>query len=242
MSVAKSRNILFAIFAILAINAVTSASAFAAKCEKKTGSGKHVLCVGKELELFVSSAMINVADDTTHDYVLSASGVSILCTTVKTPATGNKSKIEGAAEVVKLKELVLEFSGCTVSAPANCKVKEAIVTEKLEGKALAASEVLFFPEAKGTTFATLTLENNGGICTIAGKDKVTTEGKKAEVGPQCVAPNIELESAFDQLFECKGAKSHLEFINKPAEFSGRFLALFLLAGGVEDLWMIEEGS
>jgi hypothetical protein len=175
-------------------------------------------------------------DGSPPDYVLSAAGITILCSELLSTLT-LQSALKG---VIKFGSFQLHFVKCKVAAGEHCVLEnELILTEKLNGKVIAKKEVEFYPET-GTTFATIKINSSGGECLVAGNDKVVAKEGKAEEGPICLIPSAE-EVTASKLLECGAKPSNLKFAGKEAKFSGNFLAIYLVAEK-EEKYSYVEGS
>jgi hypothetical protein len=204
-----------AIVVTVAFSGLASASASAEACTKKSGTGHQFLCVNKERvpvgKLYKFKGLIF-----SHTVLLGGPFVDILCTVIQYEGESHQ---EG--DYVRLLKLVLFYKSCLVGKPSHCAIeKEAITSNELSGETLSPEEVLFLPTS-GSTFATATLVNSGGTCTIAGKGSVTTIGKEeGEHGPACTIKEPEVEKT-THVLKCAGAKAErLEFFKETAALEG----------------------
>jgi hypothetical protein len=232
----RLKLVTLSMLAVMAVGVVASASASAANCEQKA-NGKFALCLGASPGVLTAG---NFSTDVTRDgtsvYELkSESGVEVLCSAIN--SLGG-TILGTTTPAVTILGLVLDFSTCTVEAPAKCTVEEKITTESLEGVILKKEEIEFIP-TKGEVFAALKFENKGTeICSLKGQSLLvkTVEGK----GQGCLAPGIETPAKL-HLLECRTAKSHLSLGGSPATFKGNFDANLLSSGGVEETFSVIEG-
>lgn len=235
----KIRLIMLSLLAVFAVSAVASASASAALCKEEPGKKLFTLCLGKELTL--AEGEFNVDITSVGKTTLTASEIEIPCEKILPLLV----LLDSLGGVVKILPFKIHFVECTVTKPAHCVVepssteKGLILTLELDGIVKPGGEILFLP-VSGSHFTTIVLKSSGGTCTIAGSDEVTSEGKKAEVGPLCFLHEIE-KTVKLHLLLCEKGKSHLEFIKKPAEFIGTFSTILLLEEKIEDEWAIIEG-
>lgn len=236
----RFRLILLSLFAVFGLNAVASASASAAACKAEAGSGNFVICEGAALELVLGNLKLNILPDPEDPPIkLKNAAVTVECTLVHNEnlakeLVGTLDSIKNGVKFeVQVLKLILAFSMCKASA--NCEVAEPIDTLELEGVVDGKQLILFYPAANGTHFATLVLK--GKKCLVAGEVKVTTENNEAKKGPLCEAKDIEKTKEL-HLILCVGAKSHLLFGGKAAEFEGPFDVKL----ETSLLWDIIEGS
>lgn len=116
------------------------------------------------------------------------------------------------------------MKNCHVATPAKCAVehakeKGAITSEALTAKTLSPTESRFFPTT-GDVFVKITYTNNGGTCTIAGTEAVSTEGKKeGEYGPivTFTAPEA---SELAHSFTFHKSQTYLEFFEERYTIEG----------------------
>ncbi|HEY2142656.1 MAG TPA: hypothetical protein VGG98_11435 [Solirubrobacteraceae bacterium] len=205
---ANYRIVLAALLAAMAFGTIASASASAAECPG-TETGKVALCIeGKKTVGEVPfTAKANFGAVLTIE-----GGIAIKCGKVSSKGTFLPVASNAA---IKVSKLTVEFTSCTMSAPANCRVKEPFTLEKLSGEATETT-FTFFPAENQTRFGVLTIINSGGTCAIGGADAVTTEGHKTSLGPVCTLSKVTEESAEHEA-NCPGSKSHLEINAAPAE-------------------------
>ncbi len=229
---AKIRLVMLSMLAVVAVGAIASASASAAECKQGTEK-KFAFCVGsaktltegKEFDIDVASSGENV---------LEAAGITIKCPKILETLT----LLTAEKGVVKFNKFQLHFVECAVTVGEHCVLESALIlTEPLNGLAIAKKEVKFYPES-GTQFATITILSSGGTCLVAGKDKVVAKEGKAEEGPLCGVPTAETP-ATSHLVECGGKASNLKFAGKEATFKGNFTATYLAAGKATEYSFIE---
>jgi hypothetical protein len=206
------------LLAVFAVSAVASASASAAEC-KKEANKKFVFCAGTAKTLSEGNHTLKIAGS--GEDLLSAAGIKIKCKTIEPTET----VLNSTSGVVTFGKFILTFTGCTVTEGEHCVLENAtIVTEPLNGKAIAKEEVQFYPE-KGTLFATIKINSSGGTCLVAGSDKVVAKEGLEKEGPQCGVPTAET-AATSHLVECGSKASHLKFAGKEATFTGNFTATY----------------
>ena len=204
-----------AFVATVAFSSLASASASAEACTKKAGTGHQFLCVNKERvpvgKLYKFKGLI-----VSHTVLLGGKFFDILCTIIQFEGESHQ-----VGDYIRLLKLILLPKSCRLEKPPHCAIeKEEFATNELSGRTLSPEEILFLPTS-GSTFATVTMLNSEGTCTIAGKDTVTTVGKEeGEHGPACTVKEPEVEKA-THVIKCAGAKAErLEAFKETASLEG----------------------
>jgi hypothetical protein len=235
---------LLSVLAVCAVGVVASASASAALCKAEGGGSKFALCFNEPLELVEGKFGLHITNaKPATEFILKGSGVEIKCPEILLQLGATLTAGTGVSLGIRFAGIILHFVKCQLPVPENCKIKEELViTTTLDGvppKPAEDKKILFLPE-KGTNFSTITVEENGGTCLIAGKQNVTALNSNEGEGPLCNAPDIETTTIL-HLTECTGTTklTHLKFAGKEVEFKGNFSTLL---EGMKTKWAIILGK
>jgi hypothetical protein len=208
-----------------------------AHCDKKSVPGKgkfgHVVITAKKntpLSITNQGTKNNTTESTNTVFkgILAGIAVEVECKTFEGEGSLENEELE--AKKHKFKTVAsLGKSGCTVTKPAICKVKEPItmnvIAEGVEelGPEKNTMGVEFKPK-EGKTLFTLTIE--GEECALAGEFNV--EGTMIATGEPGPA---EKHSGATKVFTTEMTKETLIFGGNKAEFSGKTTVRMAPEGG-----------